>query len=442
MFDHLTQSLSTAVRHLRGQTRLTEANIQQGLKEIRLALLEADVALPVVQSFLEAVGQKAVGHEVLNSLSPGQMLVKIVKDELLDLLGTSNQSLAINVTPPAVVMLCGLQGAGKTTSLAKLARLLSVSQQKKVMTVSCDVYRPAAIEQLQTLSKEIGVEFFPTKTTQQPGDIIKQAVARAKIINTDVLLIDTAGRLHIDQAMMDEVCQLHALCHPTETLFVIDSMMGQDALDAAKTFNESLPLTGLILTKADGDARGGAALSARYITGKPIKFIGVGEKTDALEPFYPDRIASRILGMGDIVSLVETVQEKAEHTQTKQLTKKIKKGRFDLSDLHGQLEQMLKMGGLANLLDKLPLGQKPPSMDDHQLRQMVAIINAMTPKERHTPPLINGSRRKRIASGSGTSIQQVNQLMKQYKQMSKMMKKIGKGKKIGRQIPTPGNRFF
>lgn len=453
MFDKLTERLSSTVRSLSGQARLTESNIQDGLREVRMALLEADVALPVVKDLVEHIRQRAVGQEVLKSLTPGQALIKVVQDELIKVMGEANESLSLQATPPAVVLVAGLQGAGKTTSVAKLARHLKTQHKKSVMTVSCDVYRPAAIEQLKTLSAEVEVDFFPSHTGQNPIDIAKKAIKQAKVSASDVLLVDTAGRLHIDDEMMSEIKELHEATRPVETLFVIDSMIGQDAVNTASAFNNALPLTGVILTKADGDARGGAALSVRHVTGKPIKFIGVGEKVDALEPFHPDRIASRILGKGDVVSLVEEVQQKIDHDKAAKLAKKIKKGKsFDLTDLRDQLEQMLGMGGLGSLMDKLPgMGKVPEAaksqMDDRSVRQMVAIINSMTPKERAIPTLINGSRRKRIAMGSGTSVQQVNQLMKQYKQMSKMMKKMGKGgmgkmlRGMGGMMPGAGRPF-
>lgn len=454
MFDKLTDRLYEVSRKLRGQSRLTEANIQDGLREVRMALLEADVALPVVKALIEKIRERAVGQEVLKSLTPGQALIKVVQDELIAIMGEANEALALNTTPPAVVLVAGLQGAGKTTSIGKLAKFLKERHRKSVMTVSCDVYRPAAIEQLKTLSNEVGVEFFPSETGQKPTDIAKKAIKQSKLAAADVLLIDTAGRLHVDADMMEEIKQLHAVANPIETLFVIDSMIGQDAVNTASAFNEALPLTGVILTKADGDARGGAALSVRHVTGKPIKFIGVGEKTDALEPFHPERIASRILGKGDVVSLVEEVQQKVDMEKAEKLAKKIKKGKtFDLEDLRDQLQQMLGMGGLGSLMDKLPgMGQVPEAakaqMNDKQLKHMVAIINAMTPKERRIPTLINGSRRKRIATGSGTSIQLVNQVMKQHKQMSKMMKKMGKGggmakmmRGLGGKLPPGGMPF-
>ena len=453
MFEKLTERLSSTVRSLSGQARLTESNIQEGLREVRLALLEADVALPVVKDLIEHIRQRAVGQEVLKSLKPGQALIKVVQDELIRIMGEANETLSLQATPPAIVMVAGLQGAGKTTSIAKLARHLKTRHKKSVMTVSCDVYRPAAIEQLRTLSAEVEVDFFPSDVGQEPVDIARNAIKQAKISASDVLLVDTAGRLHIDEDMMAEIRQLHDAIRPVETLFVIDSMIGQDAVNTARAFSDALPLTGVILTKADGDARGGAALSVRHVTGKPIKFIGMGEKVDALEPFHPERIASRILGKGDVVSLVEEVQQKIDHDKASKLARKIKKGKtFDLTDLRDQLEQMLGMGGLGSLMDKLPgMGQVPEAaksqMDDRNIRQMVAIINSMTPKERAIPTLINGSRRKRIATGSGTSVQQVNQLMKQYKQMSKMMKKMGKGgmgkmlRGMGGKMPGAGRPF-
>jgi len=454
MFDKLTERLSATVRSLSGQARLTESNIQEGLREVRMALLEADVALPVVKDLVEHIRERAVGQEVLKSLTPGQALIKVVQDELIRVMGESNEALSLNTTPPAIVLVAGLQGAGKTTSIAKLAHHLKSQHNKSVMTVSCDVYRPAAIEQLKTLSAQVQAEFFPSDNTQKPVKIAKQAIKQARISACDVLLVDTAGRLHVDDEMMEEIKQLHQATQPVETLFVIDSMIGQDAVNTARAFNDALPLTGVILTKADGDARGGAALSVRHVTGKPIKFIGVGEKVDALEPFHPDRIASRILGKGDVVSLVEEVQQKVDHEKAAKLAKKIKKGKnFDLSDLKEQLEQMLGMGGLGSLMDKLPgVGQVPDAakaqMDDKNLRHMVAIINSMTPRERRIPTLINGSRRKRIANGSGTSVQKVNQVMKQHKQMSKMMKKMGKGgmskmmRGMGGMMPGGGGRPF
>ncbi|RUM94130.1 MAG: signal recognition particle protein [Thiothrix sp.] len=433
MFESLSERLTTTVKRLRGQARLSEENIQETLREVRMALLEADVALPVVKEFIGRVKERAIGQEVLNSLSPGQALVKIVNDELVAIMGEATEGLDLASQPPAVVLVAGLQGAGKTTSIAKLSRWLQEKAGKSVMVVSADVYRPAAIDQLQTLAKEVGAEFYPSSSDADPVSIAKEAVAAAQVKNKDVLLVDTAGRLHIDEHMMDEIQRIHAAINPVETLFVVDSMTGQDAANTAKAFNDALPLTGVVLTKTDGDARGGAALSVRHITGKPIKFIGVGEKTTALEPFHPDRIASRILGMGDIVSLVEEAHEKVDHQKAAKLARKIKKGKnFDMNDLRDQLTQMQNMGGIGGLMDKLPgAGQLPAAvknqMDDKQFNRMVAIINSMTPQERRFPDIIKGSRKRRIATGSGTQIQEVNRLMKQQLQMRKAMKKFGKG---------------
>jgi signal recognition particle subunit SRP54 len=433
MFESLSERLTTTVKRLRGQARLSEENIQDTLREVRMALLEADVALPVVKEFIERIKERAVGAEVLNSLSPGQAFVKIVNDELVAIMGEATEGLDLASQPPAVVLVAGLQGAGKTTSIAKLSRWLQEKAGKSVMVVSADVYRPAAIEQLETLAKEVGAEFYPSSTDSDPVAIAKDAMAAAKVKNKDVLLVDTAGRLHIDANMMDEIQRIHAAINPIETLFVVDSMTGQDAANTAKAFNDALPLTGVVLTKTDGDARGGAALSVRHITGKPIKFIGVGEKTTALEPFHPDRIASRILGMGDIVSLVEDAHDKVDHKKASKLARKIKKGKnFDMNDLRDQLTQMQNMGGIGSLMDKLPgAGQLPAGvknqMDDKQFNRMVAIINSMTPQERRFPDIIKGSRKRRIATGSGTQIQEVNRLMKQQLQMRKAMKKFGKG---------------
>ncbi|MBF0256454.1 MAG: signal recognition particle protein [Gammaproteobacteria bacterium] len=433
MFDNLSQRLNKVVATLRGQARLTEDNIKDALREVRMALLEADVALPVVKEFIERVRAKAVGAEVLQSLTPGQMLIKVVNDELTALMGEANEALNLAAQPPAVVLMAGLQGAGKTTSAAKLAKRLMGVEKKKVMLVSCDVYRPAAIKQLQTLSNEIGAEFFPSSIDQQPIAIGRSALAEARRRFMDVLIVDTAGRLHIDEQMMAEIKALHADLKPVETLFVVDAMTGQDAAVTAKAFGDALPLTGVVLTKADGDARGGAALSVRQITGKPIKFIGVGEKTSALEPFHPDRIASRILGMGDVLSLIEEVQQKVDQKQAEKLAKKLVKGKgFDLEDLRDQLGQMLGMGGMAGLLDKLPgMGDIPDAvknqMNDREVRRQIAIINSMTPQERKFPDVIKGSRKKRIAAGSGLDVQDVNKLLKQFKQMQKVMKKLKGG---------------
>ena len=433
MFENLTDRLTHTLKRLRGQGRLTEENIQETLREVRMALLEADVALPVVRAFVERVKTRAVGQEVLTSLTPGQALVKIVHDELIAIMGEANDALNLRVQPPAVVLMAGLQGSGKTTSTAKLARWLKERQKKSVLVASCDIYRPAAIEQLQTLAREVGAEFFPSSADQDPVDIARNAVEQARKRVIDVVIIDTAGRLHIDSAMMDEIKRVHAVLNPVETLFVVDSMTGQDAANTAKAFNEALPLTGVILTKTDGDARGGAALSIRTITGKPIKFLGIGEKTAALEPFHPDRIASRMLGMGDVLSLVDEAERKVDRAKVEKLAGKLKTGqRFDLEDFRDQLQQMMGMGGLSGLMDKLPgMGEIPKEVraqvNDRELVRMVAIINSMTPGERSHPDVIKGSRRRRIAMGSGTEVQDVNRLLKQFTQMQKMMKRMSKG---------------
>jgi signal recognition particle subunit SRP54 len=433
MFEGLSDRLAITVKRLRGQARLTEENIQDALREVRMALLEADVALPVVKDFISRVRERAVGQEVIRSLTPGQAFIKVVNDELVAIMGEVNEELALNVQPPAVVLMAGLQGAGKTTTVGKLARWLKNERKKSVMVVSCDVYRPAAIQQLETLAREVEVDFFPSSGEQDPVDIAKAAIEHARRQHKEVLLVDTAGRLHIDAEMMAEIQRIHAAVDPAETLFVVDSMTGQDAANTARAFDEALPLTGVILTKADGDARGGAALSVRSITGKPIKFIGVGEKSGALEPFYPERIASRILGMGDVVSLVEEAHRSLDQDKAEKLARKVKKGQsFDLADLRDQLEQMNKMGGIAGLLDKIPgAGQLPDAVknqaNDGQVRRMMAIIDSMTPQERRFPGIIKGSRKRRIATGSGTEVQDVNRLLKQHLQMSKAMKKFSKG---------------
>ena len=434
MFENLSDRLSKSLKNISGRGRLTEDNIKDTLREVRMALLEADVALPVVREFVKKVKERALGQEVNKSLSPGQVFVKIVQQELESAMGESNESLNLAAQPPAVVMMAGLQGAGKTTSVAKLAKYLKEREKKKVMVVSADVYRPAAIKQLETLATEVDAIFFPSNEKQNPVDIVNGAIAEARTQFADVLLVDTAGRLHVDEDMMDEIKALHQAVEPVETLFVVDAMTGQDAANTAQAFNEALPLTGVILTKTDGDARGGAALSIRHITGKPIKFMGVGEKTDALEPFHPDRIASRILGMGDVLSLIEEVERKVDKKQAQKLAKKVQKGKgFDLEDFREQLVQMKSMGGMMGMMDKLPgMGQVPDSvkdqMNDKLTTQMEAIINSMTPGERQRPDIIKGSRKRRIAAGSGTQIQDVNKLLKQFTQMQKMMKKMsGKG---------------
>jgi signal recognition particle subunit SRP54 len=428
MFDSLQDRFGRALKNVRGMGRLTESNIKDTMREVRMALLEADVALPVVRNFVDQVREKAMGENVLSSLTPGQTLVKIVNDELTRLMGEANVGLALNVQPPAVILMAGLQGSGKTTSVAKLARWLRQKQKKKVMVVSCDVYRPAAIEQLRTLAKEVQAEFFPSSADQSPENIARRAVEAARKQFQDVLIVDTAGRLHVDELMMEEIKVLHAAVDPAETLFVVDGMTGQDAANTAKIFDDALPLTGIVLTKTDGDARGGAALSIRHITGKPIKFLGVGEKTAALEPFHPDRVASRILGMGDVLSLVEEVQSKVDRDKAQKLVKKLRKGKgFDLVDFREQLLQMSSLGGMAKLMDKLPGMSEVPDqvknqVSDRELVKLIAIINSMTPHEREYPAVIKGSRKRRIAAGSGTQIQDVNRLLKQFTQMQKMMK--------------------
>ncbi|MGH8502354.1 MAG: signal recognition particle protein [Gammaproteobacteria bacterium] len=432
MFDSLSERLSGTLKNLRGQARLTEENIGDALREVRLALLEADVALPVVRTFTQAVRERALGQDVLQSLTPGQALIKIVHDELVQTMGATDEGLALNVKPPAVILVAGLQGSGKTTTVGKLARWLKERAGKKVMVVSCDVYRPAAIDQLQTVARQVGADFHLSDASQEPVAIAQGAVAQARTQFEDVLIVDTAGRLHVDAAMMAEAQQLHAALSPAETLFVVDSMTGQDAALSAQAFNDALPLTGVILSKVDGDARGGAALSVRHITGKPIKFIGTGEKTGALEAFHPERIASRILGMGDVLSLVEEAQRSVDKNQAERLARKLQSGKsFNFEDLRAQLEQMRSMGGVAGLLDKLPGMGLPQNFKtqagDRDITRMMAIIDSMTPKERRVPDIIKGSRKRRIAAGSGTQIQDVNRLLKQQTQMRKMMKKFSKG---------------
>ncbi|MEX0619101.1 MAG: signal recognition particle protein [Pseudohongiellaceae bacterium] len=434
MFENLTERLSGTFRKLTGKAKLTESNIQEALREVRRALLEADVALPVVKDFIDGVSNRAVGQEVAKSLTPGQAFVKIVQAEMESLMGSANEELDLKAQPPAVILMAGLQGAGKTTTAAKLARWLKQSRKKSVMVVSTDIYRPAAIKQLETLALENQVNFFPSEASQSPVQIARDAVAEARRRFIDVLIVDTAGRLAIDTAMMEEISHLHQAVTPVETLFVVDAMTGQDAANTAKAFNEALPLTGVVLTKADGDARGGAALSVRHITGKPIKFIGMGERADALEPFYPDRIASRILGMGDMLSLIEEAERKVDRQKAEKLAGKIKRGKgFDLEDFKEQIQQMQSMGGVSSIMDKMPgMGALPPGaaamVDDSRFRRMEAVINSMTPKERRNPDVLNGSRKRRITRGSGTQIQDLNQLLKQHKQMQKVMKKMKGGK--------------
>ncbi len=455
MFNNLSERLSDTFNKIRRQGRISETNVQETLRDVRMALLEADVAMPVVKAFIERVKERAIGQEVLKSITPGQSFVKVVSDELIHVMGEAGEPLNINVSPPAVVLVAGLQGAGKTTSVAKLARWLIERDKKSVMVASADVYRPAAIEQLETLAKEVNAEFFPSTTQDKPVDIAKDAVKQAKKRSIDVVLIDTAGRLHIDDAMMEEIKQIHQAIDPVETLFVVDSMTGQDAANTAKAFNDALALTGVILTKTDGDARGGAALSVRHITGKPIKFLGVGEKTTALQPFHPERIASRILGMGDVLSLVEEAEHKIDRAEAEKLAKKIRKGKpFDLEDFLIQIQQMTKMGGIASLMDKIPgMGQIPQNVKaqvgDKDIKRLEAIIFSMTRQERRRPDVIKGSRKRRIATGSGTQIQDVNRLLKQFTQMQKMMKKMNKKggmaqmmKQLkGGGMPPPGMPF-
>ncbi|ADJ28926.1 signal recognition particle protein [Nitrosococcus watsonii] len=431
MFDNLTERLGHTLKRLRGQARLTQDNIKDTLREVRVALLEADVALPVVRDFVAKVRERAVGQEVLRSLTPGQAFIKIVHEELMAVMGEAAEGLKLDVRPPAVILMAGLQGSGKTTTVAKLARWLKEQQKKSVLVTSADVYRPAAIQQLETLASEVGVAFYPSKPTQDPVAIARGAIQQARTQVLDVLIIDTAGRLHVDDLMMAEIKRLHEAAEPVETLFVVDSMTGQDAANTAQAFNDSLALTGVILTKVDGDARGGAALSIRQITGKPIKFLGVGEKTAALELFHPDRLASRILGMGDVLSLVEEVEQKLDKDKAEKLAKKLKKGKgFNLEDFRQQLQQMSKMGGVSNLLDKLPGINLPAGaadqVNERELIRLEAIINSMTPRERQRPEIIRSSRKRRIAAGSGTQVQEVNRLLKQFTQMQKMMKRMSR----------------
>ncbi len=453
MFENLTERLSSTLRAVTGQARLTDDNIKDTMREVRKALLEADVALPVVKDFVEVVRERAVGQDVSKSLKPGQMFVKIVQQELERVMGSQAEGLNFATQPPAIILMAGLQGAGKTTSVAKLARYLQEKEKKKVMVVSADVYRPAAIKQLETLAADVGATFFSSSIDQKPVDIATAALAEAKLRFHDVLIVDTAGRLAVDEAMMAEIQQLHAAINPIETLFVVDAMTGQDAANTAKAFNEALPLTGVILTKSDADSRGGAALSVKHITGKPIKFLGVGEKTDALETFHPDRIASRILGMGDVLSLIEEAEQKLDKGKAEKLAAKLKKGKkFDLSDLKDQLQQMQNMGGITSMLDKLPgMGQMAQAaqaqVDTKMFKRMEAIIDSMTPAERRNPDVLNGSRKRRITMGSGTELQDLNRLLKQHKQMQKMMKKMGKKggmanmmRGMGGMMPPGGGR--
>ncbi|MBO6556664.1 MAG: signal recognition particle protein [Pseudomonadales bacterium] len=454
MFESLTERLGKTLSNITGKARLTEENIQEALREVRVALLEADVALPVVKSFITSVKERALGAEVSSSLSPGQVFIRIVNDELVSIMGAGEGELNLAVQPPAVILMAGLQGAGKTTSTAKLGRFLKSRQQKSVMVASTDVYRPAAIDQLRTLAEQADLNFFESNTDQKPLDIAKAALSEAKKQFADVLIIDTAGRLGIDEEMMQEIRDLYVTVSPAETLFVVDALTGQDAANTAKAFSDVLPLTGVVLTKADGDSRGGAALSVRAVTGKPIKFMAVGETIEDLDVFHPDRIASRILGMGDVLSLIEEAEQKVDKKKARKLASKLKKGKgFDLEDFRDQIQQMNNMGGLAGMMDKLPgMGQMAQAaqekMNDKSFIQMEAIINSMTPGERRFPDKINGSRKKRIAGGSGTQIQDVNRLLKQHKQMQKMMKKLGKKggmanmmRGMGGMMQPPGGGF-
>ena len=433
MFDNLTDRLNSTLKKIKGQGKLTELNIKETLREVRMALLEADVALPVVTDFIAKVKEGALGQAVQASLSPGQALVKVVQDELVKVMGEGNEELNLKTNPPAIILMAGLQGAGKTTTVAKLGLWLQKNEKKKVGVVSADIYRPAAIKQLETLANDSDLTFFDSDSSQDPVDIANNAIEAAKKKFLDVVIVDTAGRLHIDDKMMGEIKALHTAINPVETLFVVDSMTGQDAANTAKAFNDALPLTGVILTKADGDARGGAALSVRHITGKPIKFIGVGEKVDELEPFHPERIASRILGMGDMLSLIEEIEQKADKKKADRLAQKVMKGKgFDLEDFREQLEQMQTMGGVKSMMDKLPGINEVPAhlkeqVNDKALTRQIGVINSMTMQERRTPDLIKGSRKRRIAVGCGQELQDVNRVLKQYKMMQKMMKRMKKG---------------
>ena len=431
MLDNLTTSFSRVVKELRGQARLTDDNIQDALREVRLALLEADVALPVVREFVETIRQKAIGAEVAGSLTPGQALIGVVHRELSTLMGDAAAPLSFATQPPAVILLAGLQGTGKTTTAAKLARLLR-QQKKKVLLVSADVYRPAAIEQLRLLAEQAGADFFPSMPSQQPVAIAEAALDWGRKHYHDVLIVDTAGRLAVDEAMMREISALHAAVKPIETLFVVDAMQGQDAVNTARAFRDALPLTGVVLTKLDGDSRGGAALSVRHVTGAPIKFAGVSEKIDGLEVFHPERMASRILGMGDVLSLLEDAQKNVDLGEAEKLAKKVKSGKgFDLTDFRAQIGQMRKMGGIAGMLDKLPAelarAAQSASMDEKRIARLEGIINSMTPVERTKPELLKASRKRRIAAGAGVSVQEVNQLLNQFEQTQKMMKMVAKG---------------
>ncbi|MDD2775558.1 MAG: signal recognition particle protein [Gallionella sp.] len=432
MLDNLTERLSGVIKNLRGQARLTESNIQDALREVRMALLEADVALPVVKDFMAQVKTAALGEEVIGNLNPGQAFIGVVHRELTKLMGEHNDALNLAAVPPAVILMAGLQGAGKTTTSGKLAKLLHDQQKKKVLLVSCDIYRPAAIEQLRTLAKQLNIDFFASDISQKPQDIAMSALDFARRHYHDVLIVDTAGRLAIDQAMMAEIQQLHAALKPIETLFVVDAMTGQDAVNTAKAFGEALPLTGVILTKMDGDSRGGAALSVRHVTGKPIKFVGVSEKPNGLEAFHPERMASRVLGMGDVLSLIEEAQRGVDHAEAEKLAKKMKSGKnFDLEDFKMQMVQMRKMGGMTAMMEKLPKGlgdvTNGAKIDDRAINRLEGIINSMTAEERRKPELIKASRKRRIAMGAGVQVMHVNQLLNQFEQTQKMMKMFTKG---------------
>ncbi len=433
MLDNLTQRLAGVIKTLRGQARITEENVQDALREVRMALLEADVALPVVKDFIAQVKEKALGREVQQSLSPGQALVGVVHAELTRLMGESNAALNFATVPPAVFLMAGLQGSGKTTSSGKLAKYLKEQLNKKVLLVSCDVYRPAAIEQLRVLGEQLEVDFLPVEPSEKPEKIAVRALDHARRHFYDVLIVDTAGRLAIDEQMMAEIKLLHAALNPIETLFVVDAMQGQDAVNVARAFGEALPLTGVILTKLDGDSRGGAALSVRHVTQKPIKFVGVGEKLAALEPFHPERMAQRVLGMGDVLSLIEEAHRKVDHEEAQKLAQKIKKGKdFDLEDFRSQLLQMKKMGGVSAMLDKLPaqlgkLAAEAPQFEDKAVRRLIGVIDSMTPQERRFPALIKAARKRRIATGAGVQVQEVNRLLNQFEQVQKMMKSMAKG---------------
>lgn len=433
MFDNLTQRLASVVKHLRGQGRLTEDNIQDALREVRVALLEADVALPVVREFIARVKEKALGQEVLRSLTPGQAFIGVVHKELTALMGATAAPLNLASQPPAVILMAGLQGSGKTTTCGKLVRILRQQGKKKILLVSCDVYRPAAIDQLKTLAAQAEADFFPASPDQKPLDIARAALDHARRHFHEVLIVDTAGRLHVDADMMQEIKALHAALQPVETLFVVDAMQGQDAVNTARAFNEALPITGVVLTKLDGDARGGAALSVRYITGKPIKFVGVGEKLSGIEVFHPERMASRILGMGDVLTLIEEAQRAVDQQEALKAVKKLKKGQgFDLEDFKAQIQQMKKLGGLSSLVDKLPgagqIDARLLAQSEKQMRRIEGIINAMTPQERRNPSILKASRKRRIAAGAGVTVQEVNRLLKQFEQAQKMMKSLSKGR--------------